>query len=56
MRRIVSRLIREAGYEDHGLMKAENGREARAAGADFLLSKPFTTADMARVLGIVIPA
>jgi two-component system chemotaxis response regulator CheY len=110
MRRIVSRLIREAGYEDHEVMEAENGREAlelvhsefpdliladwrmpemtgiellstlndqgykipfgyvtsdptkamvreaREAGAVFLLAKPFTAEDMARVISIVIPA
>ena len=105
MRRIVSRTIRQAGFEGHEIIEAENGREAlevvRAqkpdlilsdwhmpemtgidflgalnaegfeipfgfvtsestremvdqateGGAIFLLAKPFTTEDMAQVLG-----
>ena len=110
MRRIVSRLIRQAGYSGHEVLEAENGREAleivhadfpdriladwrmpemsgiellealndegyvipygfvtseptkamvrqaRDHGAIFLLAKPFTAEDMAKVLQVVIPA
>jgi two-component system chemotaxis response regulator CheY len=110
MRRIVSRLIRQAGYSGHALLEAENGREAlemvhsdfpdliladwrmpemsgmellkalneegyiipygfvtseptrsmvrqaREGGAIFLLAKPFTAEDMAKVLQTVLPA
>jgi len=108
MRRIVSRTIRQAGFEGHEIIEAENGREAlevvRAqkpdmilsdwhmpemtgiellgalnaegfeipfgfvtsestremvdlateGGAMFLLAKPFTTEDMAQVLGVFV--
>jgi two-component system, chemotaxis family, chemotaxis protein CheY len=108
MRRIVSRTIRQAGYEGHEIIEAENGREALGmvkehkpdlilsdwhmpemsgidflkalnaesieipfgfvtsestaemveaatdAGAMFLLAKPFTTEDMAQVMGVLI--
>lgn len=108
MRRIVSRTIRQAGFEGHEIVEAENGREAlevvRAqkpdlilsdwhmpemtgiefltalntegfeipfgfvtsestkemvdlatdGGAMFLLAKPFTTEDMAQVLGAFV--
>lgn len=110
MRRIMSRLIRQAGYAEHELLEAENGREAldlvrsespdliladwrmpemtgidllstineeglaihfgfvtseptnamvrqaRDGGAVFLLAKPFTAEDMAKVLQVVLPA
>jgi two-component system chemotaxis response regulator CheY len=108
MRRIVSRTIRQAGFEGHEIVEAENGREAlevvkaekpdlilsdwhmpemngieflqalneagceipfgfvtsestremvelaTEAGAMFLLAKPFTTEDMAQVLGAFV--
>jgi two-component system chemotaxis response regulator CheY len=42
MRRIVSRTIRQAGYEGHDIIEAENGREAlemtRAQKPDLILS------------------
>ena len=42
MRRIVSRTIRQAGYEGHDIIEAENGREAleltRAEKPDLILS------------------
>lgn len=109
MRRIVSRLIGQAGYADHDVFEAENGqqaietvrseqpdlilsdwrmpemtgidlletlnaeghhvafgfvtseptnsmvRAARDAGAVFLLAKPFSAEDMAKVLKVVMP-
>jgi two-component system chemotaxis response regulator CheY len=108
MRRIVSRTIRQAGFEGHEIVEAENGREAlevvkaqkpdlilsdwhmpemtgieflsalnaegfeipfgfvtsestkemvdqaTEGGAMFLLAKPFTTEDMAQVLGAFV--
>ncbi len=108
MRRIVSRTIRQAGFEGHEIIEAENGREALEmvkaqkpdlilsdwhmpemtgiefltalntegieipfgfvtsestkemvdlatdGGAMFLLAKPFTTEDMAQVLGAFV--
>lgn len=42
MRRIVSRTIRQAGYEGHDIVEAENGREAlevvKAENPDLILS------------------
>jgi two-component system, chemotaxis family, chemotaxis protein CheY len=66
MRRIVSRTIRQAGYEDHEIIEAESGQEAleltRAEKPDLILSDwhmpEMTGIDFLRALnaeGVEIP-
>ena len=66
MRRIVSRTIRQAGYEDHAIIEAESGQEAleltRAEKPDLILSDwhmpEMTGIDFLRALnaeGVEIP-